>query len=288
VRPCSDDAAGRSAPLGFPCGASREFVHHHFFESFDPCALVSRTFSALSLDLQTQRLGEHPLYEKVRNLDQLRSFMEHHIACVWDFMSLVKSLQRDITCTSVPWLPPADRDSARLINEIVLDEESDDIDGEFISHFELYLRAMDEVGAATDPIRSLVDMLRRAVPLAIALQQSGLPAAARAFLATTFELLEQPVHVRASVFFHGRERVIPRMFERVLATLEHEGLAAPSLRQYLVRHIEADGARHGPLSERLARRLCEDDPRKTEDARRGAERALRARLELWNAIEGTM
>jgi hypothetical protein len=166
----------------------------------------------------------------------------------------------------------------------VLDEESDDIDGEYLSHFELYLRAMDEVGADTAPIRSLTEMLVVGAPLAVALQESSLPTAARMFLTTTFELLEQPVHVRASVFFHGRERVIPQMFERVLATLEYEGLSAPSLRQYLVRHIEADGARHGPLSERLARRLCEGDARKAEQAERGAERALCARLELWDAI----
>ena len=75
---------------------------------------------------------------------------------VWDFMSLLKYLQNALAPAKVPWVPPAFPEAARLINEIVLDEETDTMTtcqsklGEPMSHFELYLTAMEEIRADTN------------------------------------------------------------------------------------------------------------------------------------------
>jgi hypothetical protein len=94
----------------------------------------------------------HSIYQEIDRPDSLRLFMEHHVFAVWDFMSLLKALQRRLCCVEVPWLPAADPLGSRLVNEIVLAEESDD-DGQggFASHFELYRRAMKRCGANSPP-----------------------------------------------------------------------------------------------------------------------------------------
>ena len=51
-------------------------------------------------DVRT-RLIEHPIYAALGDQASLRTFMEHHVFAVWDFMCIVKSLQRDLTCVEV-------------------------------------------------------------------------------------------------------------------------------------------------------------------------------------------
>ena len=107
-----------------------------------------------------ERLLDHPVYAEVASVEDLRRFMEDHVFAVWDFMSLLKRLQRDLTCTNVPWFPADNARAARLINDIVIGEETDvGPDGTYVSHLDLYLRAMGDVGASTlqfDRFRSLV------------------------------------------------------------------------------------------------------------------------------------
>lgn len=231
------------------------------------------------------RLRSHRLYRTICTLGGLRTFAEHHVICVLDFMSLLKSLQRDLTCVAVPWTPTGDPESARLIQSIVLDEETDiRADGRVQSHFAWYLGAMDEIGADTRPARGLVDALARGTPLRGAVRASTLPPAARVFGEATAKFLELPLHVRAAVFFHGREEVIPEMFLPIADQLERKGVRCTLLREYLLRHVGIDSGDHGPRAERLLARLYRNDPAMRREAEEVALESLAARERLWNAI----
>src|SRR5271168_4628355 len=135
------------------------------------------------------RLAGHPLYGSFGTVEDLHVFMEAHVFAVWDFMSLLKTLQRGLTCVDVPWLPSRFVESRRLVNEIVLGEESDLYGLEAVSHFELYLRAMRECGASTTAIEGFLDGLHDGLGWERALTISGAPLAAERFVRATFAVI---------------------------------------------------------------------------------------------------
>jgi hypothetical protein len=234
-----------------------------------------------------EALLNHRLYQSVSELGQLRLFMQAHVFAVWDFMSLLKTLQRDLCGVSTPWVPPQNRVATRLINEIVLGEESDeDPAGNYISHFDLYRRAMVEAGADTGPIDQLVAAIRRKEALELALGEFELPTHVRQFVETTFSLINShDSSVVASAFTFGREDLLPAVFQRMVNQLNRQADGRlQTFVYYLDRHIEVDGDHHGPLSEKLVCSLCGDDPRRWDAAERAAVRALEARLALWDGI----
>jgi Protein of unknown function (DUF3050) len=232
------------------------------------------------------RLASHPLYASFETVEDLHVFMEAHVFAVWDFMSLLKSLQRGLTCVEVPWIPGRFAASRRLVNEIVLGEESDVYGTEAVSHFELYLRAMRECGASTTAMETLIAALRDGIVWERALTMSGAPAAAQRFVRATFAVIESgKLHATAAAFTFGREDLIPDMFrgfirdqnDRLRGRLE-------LMRWYMERHIEVDGEEHGPMSLQMIAELCGEDELKWREATEAAETALRARILLWDGI----
>jgi len=229
-----------------------------------------------------EKLITHSLYQQLQTLDQLQVFMEHHCFAVWDFMSLLKSLQQQLTCTTVPWLPVGNAEIRYLINEIVTGEESDlDESGNRASHFELYLRAMEQVGADTHAIRSFIHNLSTGNTLQDALKSSNIPEPAQRFVKETFRFIATgKPHIIAAVFTFGREDVIPTIFIEMVRGIQH----ADILKYYLERHIEVDGDHHSQLAYQMTAGLCGNDEGKWQEATRAAQTALAARLSLWDGI----
>jgi hypothetical protein len=236
------------------------------------------------------QLSAHPIFGEIHSLPILQRFMETHVFAVWDFMSLTKRLQQELTCVQLPWLPPRDPQAARLINEIVLGEESDDRPGHgHYSHFELYLDAMREVGASTAAVERFVALQQEGVSYDVALQSIDIdPAAAQFVRHTLLTALSAPGHSVAAAFLHGRESVIPQMFQRILDDWGIGIEQAPTFRYYLERHIEVDSEDHGPAAEKLLARLVDGDPQRQEDVYASAIAAVESRIALWDGLRLSM
>jgi hypothetical protein len=239
-------------------------------------------------------LRQHPLFERLRSVEQVRVLMEHHVWAVWDFMSLLKSVQSAIAPVTVPWCPPPDAEAARLINEIVVCEEGDEGPaGHAASHFEIYLEAMAEAGASDGPIRQFARDIAAGLPWPSVLDAAAAPAASRSFVRTTLDICAGSLHGRVAAFTIGREEIIPSMFRGIVAELAR--LPQPGQRSqlrlfewYLSRHIALDGDRHGPMADRLFQRICLADERTLAESLAVALRVLQARIALWDAVQAAI
>ena len=226
----------------------------------------------------------HPVYGELNSHERVRAFLERHVFAVWDFMSLLKSLQRELTCVEVPWVPQGPTASRRLINDIVLVEESDELGEGYTSHFELYVEGMRQAGADPGPVNAFLELLRSGTGVPEALKAAGVPQAAVDFTSVTWQIIEDaPVHCRAAAFAFGREDLIPEMFEQVIRIDDADG-ALTVFKDSLARHIEVDGEQHTPMAMQMLIDLCGDDQAKWTACADTVRAALAARVALWTAI----
>ena len=234
-----------------------------------------------------ERLVRHPIYKLVDSPERMKAFMEAHIWAVWDFQSLLKAVQRHLSCVTVPWTPTPDPEARRLKNEIVIDEESDELpNGSFASHFELYLRSMEVAGADTGPMKKVIEQIQVGVKLSEALLDPSIPTESREFVNRSFSIINSgSSHRIVAAFTYGREDVIPDMFSQVVVRLaEYSPEVWGQFRFYLERHIEHDDEHHGPVCRRIVATMCGSDPIKWAEASEAARLALEARINLWDAV----
>ena len=238
------------------------------------------------LNYLRKSLIEHPLYNSMENLSDIKKFMEVHVYAVWDFMSLVKNLQMNLTCISTPWIPSENSLTARLINEIVMGEETDIDKNEVAkSHFEMYLDSMNEIGANTNKIGDLIELVKQGKDIFRIIQNQDISDEIKDFLNFTFSVIKNnKVHVTAAVFTFGREDLIPNMFIEIVRKIKLENKSVESLIYYLERHIEMDGDHHGPMAMNMIESLCQNNDNKIKEALDSSKLALKKRIKLWDHI----
>jgi hypothetical protein len=235
------------------------------------------------------RLLLHPLYYKIRTLDDLHCFLEHHVYAVWDFMSLLKALQQQLTCTTTPWLPVGNPEVRYLINVIVVAEETDlAMDGKRQSHFEMYLDAMNQCGSNTLAVQRFLEDIQKTQNIFVSIKHAEVHPKVRAFLDFTFRVIEEgKAHKIAAAFTFGREDLIPTMFTEILKNFQQNfpQTDLSKLIYYFERHIELDGDEHGPMAIQMITELCGDSTTKWNEVLEVSQQALEKRLGLWDAIE---
>ena len=236
-----------------------------------------------------QELKSHRLYEQLETIEDIKIFTQDHVFAVWDFMSLLKALQIELTCVSIPWVPRKKGKLTQFINEIALAEESDvDLSGESKSHFEMYLDAMGRMGSDTQKIEIFMSKIIQNMPVSEALDFAEVPDAVKSFVKVTFDTIySNDAHKIASAFTFGREDLIPDMFIEIIQQT-HEQASFKDFLYYLNRHVELDGDSHGPLSLEMIVELCGDDQQKWSEVLATAKASLEVRISLWDYIADTI
>ncbi|MBL6868882.1 MAG: DUF3050 domain-containing protein [Flavobacteriales bacterium] len=238
-----------------------------------------------------EKLKNHELYESLKSIEDIKVFMESHVYAVWDFMSLLKALQNLLTCTKIPWTPNLDSKSARLINQIIVDEESDlNYNGEPKSHFEMYLEAMEEIQASTLPINDFINRIKEVDTTVDFINNYNIDSSVQSFLNFSFKTIEgRKSHEIAAAFTFGREEIIPDMFIEIIEQTEKsKKVSLDKINYYLQRHIDLDGDEHGPLAHEMIVGLCKEDSLKWQEVTKVSIKALEERIKLWDYINASI
>ena len=234
-----------------------------------------------------EQIVHHPLFAQINSIKDIQLFMQYHVYAVWDFMSILKALQQNLTCTETPWFPTGNANTRFLINEIVVGEESDvNLEGIRKSHFEMYVEAMQQVVADTKPIHTFCDTLKATKDIQMSFTTANTPEAAQSFVNFTFETINtKKDYLQAAIFTFGREDLIPNMFYSLVTELDQRFPNQISqFKYYLDRHIEVDGDHHSHLAIEMTESLCGDDEEKWNEAEEYVLRSLEQRKILWDGV----
>ncbi len=232
-----------------------------------------------------QQIMNHKVYSVIKDIDDLKVFMQYHVYAVWDFMSLLKTLQNNLTCTTVPWFPKGSADTRHLINEIVVGEESDiDLNGIRKSHFELYIDAMKQCGAETSQIEIFLEELKKTRNFKAAFASAQTPVEAKDFVDFTFHIIDSDkYYLQSAIFTFGREDLIPGMFVSIVNDI-HSNFpdSIEIFKYYLERHIEVDGDHHSHLALQMTANLCGENQAFWDQSEKATIASLQKRINLWD------
>lgn len=231
-------------------------------------------------DLKTRRqaIVSHPVYGMLRTRPALATFTEHHVYALWARLTLTRALQRRVNGVDLPWRPSTfPTRFVRAINRMVLDAESDRFEPlHDLSHFELYLQAMQEVGADPAAVRGLID--------SGGLDPEGLPNAAEPLVAFIDQTATRGMNEEVTaVLYHGFATLSADVGAGILRGIGHFGHDAHLLRTYAARRLQLDEARDvTELLGQLLSHMTRGDVVRSQWARQAAQRVLDLRAALWD------
>ncbi|NRA64298.1 MAG: DUF3050 domain-containing protein [Pseudobacteriovorax sp.] len=236
------------------------------------------------VDRYYQMLENHKLYNLVNSPQSLVTFLESHVVCVWGYHALLRSLYKDLVTKIQNINSDSSKECLRLITEVVLDEVVEDLgDGQFQSHLELYIEAMEDAGANVSPILTFFDMLEKGFAVRRSLELSGFTPESVRYAKTIVGFLNEPMHKKAAALFYEGEPFIPDHF---LGRIESLGqrMATNLILDYFEGHIEGLKRPGFSATGRLVEILCCGDKVLHEQAEKVAEKIMKTRLELWNCL----
>ena len=231
-----------------------------------------------------QILESHKLYERIYNEQALRLFVEHHVICVWAYNFLLRQIHQEVVALVHPLNSQAQKEAIRLVSKIILEEEVEEQhDGSLLSHLEIYLEAMQDLGADISPVVCFFDMQEAGYTWQEALKHANFSAPVALYARKISRLAQQPIHERAAALFYEGEPYIPDSF---LEQLGQMGTKAKvnRLLDYFERHIEGLKRPGFSASGRLVEIFCGDNELLNEDAEKAAEQAMKNRIELWDHL----
>ena len=231
-----------------------------------------------------QILDGHKLYDHIVSKKSLKFFMERHIICVWSYNALLRSLQKDIVALSLPLNTESHKEAVRLISEIILNEEVEDLgDGSYLSHLELYLESMQSLECDLSNILSFFDILEGGVSPEKAFIYVAFSNEIKRYAEHTISVLKRPLHIRAAALFYEGEPFIPDHFLNVIERLSNQ-MNVDRLLDYLELHIEGLKCPGFSAAGRLVEVLCRADRSLNRESEVMAEKVMWERIVLWNSL----
>ncbi|MCX6128769.1 MAG: DUF3050 domain-containing protein [Proteobacteria bacterium] len=235
-----------------------------------------------------QILENHKLYERIYNEQSLRIFVENHVICVWSYNFLLRQIHQELVSHIHPLNSQLQKEAIRLVSEIILEEEVEEQgDGSLLSHLEIYLEAMQDLGADISPIVSFFDLQEAGASWQSALKHASFSLPLARYARQISRLGQRSLHEKAAALFYEGEPFIPDSFLVKLGQLGPK-LKVARLLDYFERHIEGLKRPGFSASGRLVEIFCGEDQNMSLAAEKAAEEAMKNRIELWNHLYDSM
>ncbi len=212
----------------------------------------------------TQSIVNHQVFEKLNSVENIRIYTEFQVWCVWDFMSILKSVQTQIFSNDILWLPPDNPSLGARFYELIATEETDNSPGgeedERLSHFQSFVLAMKQMKGNTRQIERFLDELKSGNDLHSALNNVQAPQSVVDFLMLNHQLITEDPLNGVSLLSLTRENFLPAVFRSLMQFVSRKEDVGLFI-WYHQRHIELDEKLHGPIADSIYKEFINTDER---------------------------